>query len=234
MPVLLWDFDETLAFRDGRWTRTLTDLLDANHVSAPKLHHLRPLLNVGFPWHSPDTPHSAFFRGLDWWEAMTQNFQDIYVRCGVDVATARALAGQVRSAYLRADHWDLYPDTQAALEIAAAHRWTNVIASNHVPELASLVEKLGIINHFAAVYTSGLIGHEKPSREFFQHILNDLGVTPNDCHMIGDSYRSDVAGAIRCGIEATLVRTKNHKDYYAYAPDAISAVRGLLGELDPA
>jgi putative hydrolase of the HAD superfamily len=37
--------------------------------------------------------------------------------------------------------------------------------------------------------------------------------------MIGDSYNADIAGALRAGIQAILVRKPNDKNYKLYSQD---------------
>lgn len=47
----------------------------------------------------------------------------------------------------------------------------------------------------------------KPSKLFFQAAIDLLGVTPENCLMIGDDIRSDIAGAQSAGLHAALVKT---------------------------
>ena len=54
---LLWDFDNTLAYRDGMWGQTIYDLLQEYGYSSIRLEDIRPLLTSGFPWHTPEISH---------------------------------------------------------------------------------------------------------------------------------------------------------------------------------
>ncbi len=51
----------------------------------------------------------------------------------------------------------------------------------------------------------------KPSRAFFEAAVESLGCTTRDTVMIGDDAENDVAGAIRAGLSAILVRTGKYE-----------------------
>jgi putative hydrolase of the HAD superfamily len=52
------------------------------------------------------------------------------------------------------------------------------------------------------IYCFRKVGFKKPSPEFFQHVLEDLGVSPQAVVMVGDDFEGDVLGARQCGIRA--------------------------------
>ena len=59
----------------------------------------------------------------------------------------------------------------------------------------------------------------KPSADFFQSALTDMGVDASEAAMVGDDIVSDVGGAQKCGMLGILVRTgkfrpsdENHKE----------------------
>ena len=146
---------------------------------------------------------------------------------GLSRKEAETLSLQFRQEYLREDRWHAFGDSIATLSSLNERGYLNVVASNHVPELQDLTVALGIREHVLAVYSSADIGYEKPARQFFRHILDDLKVDPSQCVMIGDSYTADVAGALRIGIPAILVRTNNEKGYLHHAAD-LSAASDLI------
>jgi phosphoglycolate phosphatase-like HAD superfamily hydrolase len=59
MKLLIWDFDGTLAFREGLWSSAVAEVACAHipgcqAARADFLSHLQS----GFPWHSPELPHT--------------------------------------------------------------------------------------------------------------------------------------------------------------------------------
>lgn len=210
---ILWDFDGTLAYRDGMWTDTLFCVLQNNGIVTIKKEDLRPFLNIGFSWHSPETPHSMLFCGKKWWEYHESYFQEIYEKLGINTITSKTLCNEVKNEYLNIDKWHLYSDTEKALTKTMQKGYKNVIVSNHVPELAELVKELRLEKYFSKIYSSGNIGYEKPNKKIFDYVINDLEADRNNCTMIGDSYDADIAGALRSNIEPILVRKENSKNY---------------------
>ena len=62
---------------------------------------------------------------------------------------------------------------------------------------------------FAAGVESTIIG--KPSAQFFQQALDDMGVAASRAVMIGDDLENDVGGAQDCDIRGILVRTGKYR-----------------------
>ncbi|WP_080941490.1 HAD family hydrolase [Methanosarcina barkeri] len=117
--------------------------------------------------------------------------------------------------YLDTTKWHLYNDTVPCLKKAISKDYKNIIVSNHVPELSSLVRDLGISNYFIQVYSSAHLGYEKPNIQMYRKVLDKLEDT-SEVTMIGDSYIADVEGAINAGIKAILVRKENTHNYQNY------------------
>ena len=83
--------------------------------------------------------------------------------------------------------------------------WTHVILSNHVPELPDIVTTLGLSPYITRIFTSALLGYEKPHPQAFRYVLDELH-NPAVVWMIGDNPEADIAGAEASGIPAILVR----------------------------
>ena len=209
----LWDFDGTLAYRDGMWTDALFCVLQKNRIENIKKEDIRPFLNIGFSWHSPETPHSEMFCGKKWWEYYEIYFQEIYEKLGINTIVSRKLCKEVKNEYLDCKKWHIYSDTEKALANLIQKDYKNVILSNHVPELAALVSELNLEKYFYKIYSSGNIGYEKPNKKIFDFVIDDLKTNRCNCIMIGDSYDADIAGALRSNIKPILVRKENTKSY---------------------
>src|SRR5450830_210402 len=83
---------------------------------------------------------------------------------------------------------------------------------------------------YASGSTSMIIG--KPSADFFQIALDDMGLQSSEVIMIGDDIDSDIGGAQASGIKGVLVRTgKFRQDYFEVSPikpySVINSVRDL-------
>jgi HAD superfamily hydrolase (TIGR01458 family) len=74
----------------------------------------------------------------------------------------------------------------------------------------------------------------KPSSDFFDLAVADMGLAPQNAVMIGDDAEFDVSAAIRAGLHGVLVRTGKYKpgveDSLDSKPDAVAD--NLLGAID--
>jgi putative hydrolase of the HAD superfamily len=202
--VVFWDFDGTLAFRDGLWSSTLAKALE---LVAPELAltaaDLREEIAVGFPWHAPDVARVTQ-SAAEWWAAQRPLFLGAYASAGVGRDAADAAIARIPREYYRPSAWILAHDAIPALRMTADAGYRNAILSNHAPELPGLVADLGLGAWIDTTVTSAVVGAEKPDPRIFQHamLLTDAG---EDVWMVGDNPRADIAGAEALGIRAIQV-----------------------------
>ena len=207
MKALIWDFDGTLAYREGGMFGA--SLVEAIEHEEPDWHGgreaLRPYLQSGFPWHTPERPHPHICTAADWWEMLYPVFERALEGVGFDRGRARAMARQARAIYVDPARWRLFPDVVPALAQLSTQGWTHQILSNHVPELPDIVDHLGLNAWISSVHCSAQTGYEKPHPEAFRLVLSAL---PQDADvwMVGDSMEADVLGAEAQGIKGILVR----------------------------
>ena len=64
------------------------------------------------------------------------------------------------------------------------------------------LEAAGLAVHFEHVFISGEIGHAKPDPRIFEHAAGALGVPVEECVHIGNSWESDIKGALAAGADA--------------------------------
>lgn len=91
---------------------------------------------------------------------------------------------------------------------------------------------------FATGATATVIG--KPSPDFFQHAIRELGCRAEEAAMIGDDIETDVQGAQRCGLAGYLVRTGKFREERLASSgikpdivlDSVAALSSLLSRND--
>jgi putative hydrolase of the HAD superfamily len=204
---VLWDFDGTLAFREGMWVGCLLDVLDEHEPGHTRCaDDFRPSLHNGFPWHTPDVPHPELVDADAWWSRVEALLARAYRAAGYTAERATFLAGHARRVFTDpARAWRLFDDSLPALERLRAEGWRHVIVSNHVPELSSLLVHLGLAPLVDAVVNSAETGYEKPHPQAFVLARRAAG-DPEELWMVGDNPVADVAGAEAAGIPSILVR----------------------------
>jgi putative hydrolase of the HAD superfamily len=208
MKCIIWDFDGTLVERDGMWSGALVEVASREGIHTTR-EAIRPFLQSGFPWHTPEFVRARDEPADQWWERLEAVFCRAFaVGVGLPRHQALKLACQVRGVYTDARRWRVFPDVELCLTTLSSSGWQHVILSNHVPELERLVVALGLGKHFKAIFSSATTGVEKPNAQAFQLVREMLG-DGVQFRMVGDSWQADICGAARSGIEGCLVRTSH-------------------------
>ena len=94
-------------------------------------------------------------------------------------------------------------------------------------QLRTALDRIGIGDRFAHIFTAYDLAVSKPDPRFFAAILATLKVAPAECVMVGDDYQADIAGAKRAGFRTVWVTSR---PLAAPPPDA-DAVNASLFEL---
>ncbi|MEU6270729.1 HAD family hydrolase [Saccharopolyspora shandongensis] len=211
--AVIWDFDETLAQRPGRWTGCLREVLDelapghGIQESAIAAH-----LKTGFPWHSPWRSHPELSSPAEWWKTVEELLANAFQRLGVAQTRARDFAMRAHERYADGEvSWQTYPDAEPALDRLARAGVPQFMLSNHVPELPSIVDSLGLHGYFERIFTSAAIGFEKPHPESYGTAIRAIGPA-RSTWMIGDNPEADCRGAERRGIKGILLRREPHDE----------------------
>lgn len=69
-------------------------------------------------------------------------------------------------------------------------------------------EHCGILPYFKGYFVSEAIGHQKPSKEYFDYVFSAIKSDKHSTLIIGDSCSSDINGAILSGIDSCWFNPK--------------------------
>lgn len=224
---LIWDFDGTLAYRPGLWSRMMVQVAQRYAGKDIDIEVVRPYMRRGFPWHNPERANPPQRSADEWWQSLDPHFVDAFLACDLPAEQAAELAGRVRSVYTDIAEWRLFDDTKDVLRELKDAGWTHVILSNHVPELRDLIAGLGLDGLIHCVINSAETGFEKPHPGAFEAAraaLEDAG----EVWMIGDNINADVLGAEAAGLRAILVRTEDPRA--SRRAETLRDVAKFLGE----
>lgn len=74
------------------------------------------------------------------------------------------------------------------------------------------IKDSGLFRYFEKSYISEKIGHQKPKKEYFDFVLNDLGINDRSkVLIIGDSYTSDIMGGFNAEIDTCWLNSEKLK-----------------------
>jgi len=126
------------------------------------------------------------------------------------------------------DKWDKVLCTPGAYEcleylhnIAQCHIATNAKDSSST-QIRKALNRVGLAQFIDHIFCFKEIGYEKPSQEFFEHIISTLGCLRSEIVMIGDSLETDVYGTNKYEIASVWL----NKDQQS-VPEGITAVSNL-------
>jgi putative hydrolase of the HAD superfamily len=111
------------------------------------------------------------------------------------------LAGETHSQYAR-NALRLFDDVKELLDLLKPRFRLALITNGASDTQRGALRVLGIEAVFDAVVISGEVGIAKPNATVFAIALNKLGVKPEMAWHVGDSLRTDVAGALGASITA--------------------------------
>lgn len=108
-----------------------------------------------------------------------------------------------------------------------SHHATLVVATNSnysEGQIGNLLERLHMRPYISHIFTSASVVAMKPQPYFFEVMLRELQLQPDQVIMVGDSYQADIAGAKRAGLWTIWLT-----DSATEAPEADAVISGLRG-----
>jgi putative hydrolase of the HAD superfamily len=140
-------------------------------------------------------------------------------------------------------HWIPEEDALATLERLHLRGYRIGLISNAAddPNTQTLVDKLGGRPYFEVVLSSAAMGIRKPDPRIFWKALEQMGLSPNQAVMVGDTLGADILGAKNAGIfsiwitrRADTPANRAHRD--TIHPEAqikkLSELPSLLAEIE--
>lgn len=139
---------------------------------------------------------------------LTEVFAKLYEQkgCAVTEETARLTAITFRAiSRLRLEVYAGVKETLARLrsEGKKLYLLSNAQRDFTCPEL----EMTGLTGCFDGILISSVEGVKKPSRLFFDRLLERYGLDAKKCLMVGNDEQSDIGGAIRVGMDSLYIHT---------------------------
>lgn len=99
---------------------------------------------------------------------------------------------------------DLYPDVRPCLERLKADGLTVGVAGNQTARAGRLLHELNLTADW--ITTSDDLGAEKPDVAFFEKLIDQKSLTPEETAYVGDRFENDVLPAQQAGLTGVLLR----------------------------
>ena len=149
-------------------------------------------------------------------EILVNRFAALFAELGVEV-DAPACA-KVYEKHLSTGHWFL-PGAEETVD-ALSKKYRLFLASNGTASVQKgRMTSANLYRFFETVFVSQEIGHNKPSKAYFDACFVSIpGFDPAKALIVGDSLSSDIQGGINAGIKTVWVNP-DHKPCNNISPD---------------
>jgi HAD superfamily hydrolase (TIGR01549 family) len=164
----------------------------------------------------------TFFAALGSVVAAGRHHREVFelVRPGLDLGRERE-ARQQSGRMTRIERQDLYPDAAPALTRLRAAGLLIGIAGNQPEAAEAEIRALGLPIDF--IGSSARWGVAKPDPAFFDHIVSEAGLAPDQIAYVGDRLDNDVLPAIAAGMIGVFLRRGPWGIIHATWPEAARA-----------
>ena len=103
-------------------------------------------------------------------------------------------------------HFSLLPGAEEIVRYLAEKYPLTIVTNGFVEVQYEKFDKSGLKNYFSHIVLSEEVGCQKPNPRIFEEALRMNGLQAEDVVMIGDSWNSDIQGAINAGIDQIWIR----------------------------
>ena len=125
-----------------------------------------------------------------------------------EILAVAALAEQLSDDFLNLTtaHFSLLEGAEDLVRYLAKKYPLTVVTNGFVEVQYEKFDKSGLRDCFAHIVLSEEVGCQKPNPRIFEEALRMNGISAEDVVMIGDSWNSDIQGAINAGIDQIWIR----------------------------
>ena len=220
MQNIIFDMDDTLIIEEASATNAFLETCRQAEESCgiqPDKLHTTVRQTARELWHKSPARQFCLDVGISSWEGLHGRFEGDSPNLKIMRAWAPGyrlnawynalmkfgiadteLAAQLADAYVknRQNYHILYDDAEPCLdELSKLYRLT--LLTNGAPDIQrDKINSTGIGRYFTDIIISGEVGYGKPDPQIYNLALSQLGATPENTWIIGNSLESDIAGAI--------------------------------------
>ncbi|SDC10033.1 putative hydrolase of the HAD superfamily [Paenibacillus sp. UNCCL117] len=152
-------------------------------------------------WHQRKKARSTF-KQLD--ELQQQCLREAFLERRLPVSGSMARDFMQEVLHLQVSAKTMPPRTHDTLTLLMPRFTLAIISNSPRAEVLLLLERFGLQSFFPAerVYTALRPADKKPSPVLFKSALHALKLAPRHAVMVGNSWRHDVCGAVKVGMDA--------------------------------
>ena len=227
IEVLFLDLDDTiLDFHQDERIALSKTIREFGVEPTEEVLHRYHLINK---WHWEQLELGTLTRA----QVLTGRFKMLFAELGLSVDPEKMQAGYEKN--LSIGHYFL-PGAEEAVD-ALSKKYRLFLASNGTAVVQKgRMTSANLYRFFEKVFVSQEIGHNKPSKAYFDACFSQIpGFAPEKAMIVGDSLTSDIKGGNNAGIRTCWVNPnhapRNPEIRVDYEIEALSQLPALLEEL---
>ena len=137
-----------------------------------------------------------------------QIMAELFRQKGIDQAEVLGLQAAQLFRISSLEYIRLYPHVLKALEALRQAGYRLWLLSNAQRVFTAYeLRLLGLWEQFNGVYISSDYGCRKPDLRFYRALMDEQGLNPHTCLMIGNDRMTDIAGARNAGLDTLFMHT---------------------------
>jgi len=107
----------------------------------------------------------------------------------------------------------LFPGVEETLRALSSKYMLAIVSNGSRKRLEANLSRLGLTRWIAEnrIFSSLQDGPRKPHPGLFEAAMRSTGVTPAQAVMVGNSWKNDIIGATRCGLDAVWIHPSHIK-----------------------
>ncbi|MFH1306487.1 MAG: HAD-IA family hydrolase [Candidatus Micrarchaeota archaeon] len=232
IKLILFDLDDTLhSFKSSssKAMGRVYELIEAKH------HVEKQLLVQKYGELLSQAEETAFFDGRSSREYRTERFSNLLEGVGIkDEGFVKILVDGYGK--ILEENTKPFPETMDVLKELKKNYSLGIITEGPLDAQKRALNILGIEEYFGYLFVSGDVRKIKRTGELFLYALEEIGVSPNEALLIGDSYKRDVVGGCLAGLRVILVnREKKTQEFGEHKPvatiDSLKGIKGAIREI---
>jgi len=103
-------------------------------------------------------------------------------------------------------------------EIVAQGKQIYIITNGLVGTQEARAKHSPLSKYITGVFVSQAVGHQKPDKEYFRHVLANIPADKDKMLVIGDSLAADIAGGNSAGVDTCWLNTHGTKNLSKIKP----------------
>ncbi len=125
---------------------------------------------------------------------------------------------------------DLLPGVKETLEVLSG-RFPLAVATSathsNVTDMKKALDRVHIGHYFSHMFSAVELQIRKPDPRFFLRVLHAAGTKPSEAVMVGNSYKKDIEGAKKAGLQTVWFNEKKLEGAFPSADEIVFTMNEL-------